>query len=821
MNCFKRQSHRVWCTIAGLLAVVVVGIWSAEAWAQEDVNITINQVNASDFPNIVTYVTVSDATGLPVVELPPEMFSLFEDGASVKDFSVRLLENVGEPILLALALDTSGSMKGAALQDTQDAAEQLIRSLGPGDQVSLLSFDNDVQDQLDFSNDKEAIVSAVQGLQAQEGGYTALYKAIERGVQLLDSRPRGRKALVVLTDGKDTLGTLSSDQAAGAAQEAGVPIYAIGFGPEIQPAVLEQLAADTGGHFYHSPSSAEVISSFEDLARLLRYQYVFQFQSSLQADDASHILQVGVEVEGIAAEDEDSFVAARGKVVIEIPSLVTDQPVGGLVTLTPRIEAPGEIVKVEYLLDGSSLATVTTGDFSYEWDATAVSTGEHTLTVRAIDSVGNSGETEVTLTIVPAIEVAFASPAELRPVVGDVLVEADISAVKGVAQVEFFVDDGRAATVKSAPWRFMWDTSKVSPGLHTLSVVVYDVSGQSARVEMAVWVGVRIDLPAIGPGARVGGIVALEPQIEAPEEVIRVDYLLDGAPLGSLNDGEFAYTWDATTVLTGAHTLTVRATDRAGNEGQIDISLMVVDPIKVDFAAPSGEERERLAGTVTVKVDVTALHEIARVEFSVDGRLIETVTTLPWRFSWDTTSVSVGRHTLAATAYDVTGQSHQAVQQVWVVLRNAQWGLWAVLAIVLIATGVMVPLAVRKRQNMALGTVVKDPASMPASQPGAPVGWLIIERGPEMGRRWPLPVGETALGRSRSDNDIVVASSTVSRRHALIHADNNAVIYHNLKPTNPTLINEETVVGSQALEDGDRIQIGNDVVFVFVKESKR
>jgi len=624
-----------------LLAGAVVG-----TQAQEPVNITINEVNSSDFPKVMAYATVSDATGHAILELGEGVFLLAEDGIPIDDFTVECQENV--PILIALVLDTSGSMADQALINTQAAAAQLIHSLEPADEVAVISFDTEVTTHLEFTTDKDAAVAAVEALTA-EGG-TAFNDAVYEAAMLLARRPRGRKALIILTDGDDTDSVLTIEDAVDTAQEASIPVYTIGFGPSIRPDVLERVAILTGGHFYQSPSSEEVGESFEAVARLLHYQYVLRFDSSLQADGAEHTLRVSVGVEGVQADAEARFTAERRDIIVEILALGSGDTIGGVVTLKPRIEAPGGVVQVEYLLDGNALTTVTTGEFAYEWDTTAVPLGEHTLTVHVTDS--------------------------------------------------------------------------------------------------------------------------------------------------------------------------------AGNEGQIDLALTVAPPIVVAFVTPPEEELEQLSGDVEVEATVTALAGVAQVEFAVDGEVVATAESAPYRFTWDTMAVDTGQHTLTATAYDVAGLSDQASLEVWVGFRGGQWALWAALAILLLAGGIILPLAVRRRRRMLVQPAVPaapviSPQPVPEAQRGTaggpPVAWLIVEQGPQTGQRWPMPLGETSLGRSRADNDIVIPSRTASRRHAVIRADAEVCVYYDLETTNPTLVNGTAIVGSHELTEGDRIRIG-DVILRFTIE---
>ena len=813
------------CLALALVAALLLGGMCPSAQAQEPVHVSINDVDSEGFPKVVAYATVLSATGHSVVELPPGAFSLAEDGRPVTDFAVDLLENAGEPILLALALDTSGSMKGQPLKDTKAAAIRLIRDLGPADQIAVLSFGDLVTTHEGLTADKAAASAAVEALAVQK--WTTLHDGIHAGVKLLEAQPRGRKALVVLTDGDDTTSEHTMAEGIAAAKASSVPVYAIGFGPDIKPGVLGDLAGSTGGHFYQKPSSDEIDESFQAVARLLRYQYVFDFESSLPADDAEHSLEIAVKVDGVEASDQARFAAKSGEVDVSMIFPATGDTVGGLVTLKARTDSPGEVVQVEYLLDGVPLEVVTTGGFAYDWDASNVPLGEHTLTLIVTDSAGNEGQTDLTVTVAHCVEVASIAPTDGQLVSGTVPVQARVSALTGLAQVILSVDGSEIDTATAAPWDLIWDAGEATTGRHTLTLTAYDAKSQAAEASQEVWVGLRLGMPDLSDGDTVGGLTTLAPVIEAPGDVTQVEFLLDGELLETVTSADFSYVWDSTGVPVGEHTLTVRVADNSGNEKEMAFTLNVVEPVAVAFVSPAEEERERLGGEVDVEVEVASVADVDRVEFAVDGQVMETISSEPYRFSWNTKTIATGPHELRATAYDVKGQSDQASLDTWVAFRGSKWGLWLALVVAAVAVGLAIPLARRRRQKMetkptpAAQSAVSPPTEPEqafASEGTTPaVAWLVVEQGPEAGSRWPLPQGETRLGRTRSANDVVIPSRTASRRHASIRAEAGDLVYYDIEPTNPTLINSTPIAGSHELNEGDRIQIG-DSVLRFTKE---
>ncbi len=86
-------------------------------------------------------------------------------------------------------------------------------------------------------------------------------------------------------------------------------------------------------------------------------------------------------------------------------------------------------------------------------------------------------------------------------------------------------------------------------------------------------------------------------------------------------------------------------------------------------------------------------------------------------------------------------------------------------------------------------------------------GWaLIVETGPQAGLTYVLAEGDTLIGRG-SDCDIFLGDVTVSRHHAMIGADGDALLLRDLGSTNGTYVNGSWV-DAFALSPGDEIMIG-------------
>ncbi len=180
-----------------------------------------------------------------------------------------------EPVTTVLVLDCSGSMNErtnrkepmSKLNAMKLAAARFVQLMRPGAKTTLLPFSGRPQAPGPFSEDKPALVQAIASLRAT--GSTALYDAANAAVEtLLTANPRGKKAIILLTDGKDTDSRSSETAAARLARQAGIPLHVLGFGSgqELNEDVLRYLAEETGGAYHHAQTSADLNNIFERLS---------------------------------------------------------------------------------------------------------------------------------------------------------------------------------------------------------------------------------------------------------------------------------------------------------------------------------------------------------------------------------------------------------------------------------------------------------------------------------------------------------------------------------------------------------------------------
>ncbi|MDP2673396.1 MAG: VWA domain-containing protein [Dehalococcoidia bacterium] len=294
---------------AALAGIAFGSLWPAAARADLDgpLTVRIDSLSLSQFPEVQSTVTVLDPAGNPVVGLPPEAFQASADGQALPVQGVASATDEGLGIGVVLAIDLSGSMGGQPLAEAKQAAKALIDQLGPSDQVAILGFDDTVRVVQPFTQDRQLLIGAIDNLAA--GGNTALYEAVARSVEVASKNGSPRRAVVLLSDGRDE-GTQSGfDQPASlaAAKQAGVPIFAVGLGERIEQAYLEELVRTAPGQLTLAPKPEGLTGLYQTIGAILRHQYVVTFDASSLPLGGTLALRITVSASGALGVGEASL----------------------------------------------------------------------------------------------------------------------------------------------------------------------------------------------------------------------------------------------------------------------------------------------------------------------------------------------------------------------------------------------------------------------------------------------------------------------------------------------------------------------------------
>ena len=175
-----------------------------------------------DVKLVNVFVTVTDSHGAPVASLQKENFVLKEDG---KEQKIAIFSRESAlPLSIVLAVDTSLSTRKDLPLELASARKFAHTILRPEDGLAFYKFSEEVSELVPFTSDLKKIDAGIDRI--RNGSATALYDAVFLGSQAL-SRRQGRKVMVVITDGGDTVSQVDYKEALRAAQESEAIIYSI------------------------------------------------------------------------------------------------------------------------------------------------------------------------------------------------------------------------------------------------------------------------------------------------------------------------------------------------------------------------------------------------------------------------------------------------------------------------------------------------------------------------------------------------------------------------------------------------------------------
>jgi Ca-activated chloride channel family protein len=225
---------------------------------------------ASGVSVVEVYASATDRRGEPVTGLTAQDLEVFEDG---KAQTVSVFAAGDFPLSVAVALDRSFSMAGPRLAVARSAARVFLGELRREDEAAILAIGSQVETVAELSTDRAAQYEALARIDTF--GTTGLYDAVVRAIELTQAA-KGRRALVLLSDGVDRYSQTSAESALEQARRSDVIVYPIALGPSPSP-FFDQLAALTGGRAFHVQDPARLADTLRRVARELRFQYLLGY----------------------------------------------------------------------------------------------------------------------------------------------------------------------------------------------------------------------------------------------------------------------------------------------------------------------------------------------------------------------------------------------------------------------------------------------------------------------------------------------------------------------------------------------------------------
>ena len=245
-------------------------------------------------------VTVRDADGHLVADLPQEAFRVFDDGEP-QQITQFTRERV--PVSLGVLLDISDSMFGRRIADARSAVDRfLFEQLDHEDEFFIMAFNHKPHVLTPWTQTPTVVRDALDGLKPTGG--TAVYDAVLEGMPLIAKRNRERGALIIVSDGEDTASTAMLKDVRFALRRSQAFVYAIAIDPpddrrpinrRVNPTTLREITDESGGRTEVVQNSSDIAAASARIADELNHQYVIGYTPKHGGDGQFHSIRVRVQ----------------------------------------------------------------------------------------------------------------------------------------------------------------------------------------------------------------------------------------------------------------------------------------------------------------------------------------------------------------------------------------------------------------------------------------------------------------------------------------------------------------------------------------------
>lgn len=270
----------------------------------------VQNVDVGDYPRVGLEVVVPAS----LIEAGTPVFSVAENDRDV-DVLKASVKQVDQPIDAVLVLDTSGSMKGRALDAAKSAASAFIAELRSPSRAALVTFSDRPRVLVPTTDDSGDLGRALSGIEAE--GETALYDAVLLALRQVSTGGRSQPVVIVLSDGADTSSRSSLTNAVNEVKRAKVPVLAVALpSGEGDATPLRMLARANAGRVESVANVDALTAYYSGLARELQTRFSIVYNSKRPS---TMDLDIVVTAEGSSG-------SAVGGIVVKNPMAAYDGP---------------------------------------------------------------------------------------------------------------------------------------------------------------------------------------------------------------------------------------------------------------------------------------------------------------------------------------------------------------------------------------------------------------------------------------------------------------------------------------------------------------
>jgi Ca-activated chloride channel homolog len=250
---------------------------------------------------VTVKLVVQDPQGYFIPNIRRENFAVYDNGIRQRNATVEIERAA---VAVGLLIESGGryqALNESLWEAASSAAKQFLDQIGQNDRVALWKYGDNVEQIVDFSQERQALQTALSSLRTPPVSELNFYDALIATLGRMQTQ-NGRKALILISSGVDTFSKATYEDALQAVRRSGVPIYAINLAVAARSAILSadgpysridwkraeselrQIATASGGRMYSPQFTFDLSGIFDDLMENLRVRYVITYKPTLDAN---------------------------------------------------------------------------------------------------------------------------------------------------------------------------------------------------------------------------------------------------------------------------------------------------------------------------------------------------------------------------------------------------------------------------------------------------------------------------------------------------------------------------------------------------------
>jgi VWFA-related protein len=239
---------------------------------------------------VVVHAMVEDGRGAAVPDLQRDHFIIYEDNYPQQ---ISFFTSTDAPASIGLLIDNSTSMS-TKRERVAAAAAQFAELSNRDDEIFVLAFNEDVREAWAPRIIEESDISVLKATllnRISARGKTALYDAIEAGLDRLRDAKHARQVLVIISDGSDNASRSSVDAMLARIKSCTAMIYTVALQDPVDrdgnPRLLKRISTDTGGESFTPRTTEDIPEALDHIARDIRATYTLGYVPTNQARDGT------------------------------------------------------------------------------------------------------------------------------------------------------------------------------------------------------------------------------------------------------------------------------------------------------------------------------------------------------------------------------------------------------------------------------------------------------------------------------------------------------------------------------------------------------